>query len=125
MFNFIALSIIADFDTYIYSSYADCLKKMIDNETEDRPVLTIFHTTSYNCAVHEKSESKDEDGNQRAMVIRFNDRDWPNRIGYLYYKLCRSFFVSFYFYFTPYTVLVISLGWPIVYLRALQAEYET
>ena len=115
VFNFIALAIIADFDMYIYNSYSDCLKKMIDLENEQKPVLRILHTSSSQCKIHEKADSLDDDGNKRQMRIRFMDRTWQNKLAYTFYKFIRGFFVSFYFYFTPYFTLVLSLGFPIIY----------
>lgn len=112
VFNFIALSVIADFDDYIYESFADCLKELISYEGE--PILVIRHTTSKRCNKDELSIVKDEHGRLRPLRVNFSDRDFLGKICFIIYKMLRTFYVSFYFYFMPFLVIVISVSMPVL-----------
>jgi hypothetical protein len=104
VFNFIALSVIADFVNYIYESFADCLKELISYDGE--PILVIRHTTSKRCNKDELSILKDEHGRIRPLRANFSDRDFLDKVCYVIYKMLRTFIVSFYFYFMPFLAIV-------------------
>lgn len=76
----------------------------------------IHHTTSKNCGPEELSDVKDENGNYRKLRIMFKDRPCQNKVGICVYRILRIFFVSFYFYFLPFFVLLLSILIPQRYL---------
>ena len=108
VFNFIALSVITQFDDFIYESFEDCLKELVKHEGE--PILCTRHTTSRRCNKDELSIVKDDLGRLRPMRINFEDRELLNKVCYVVYKVMRTFYVSFYFYFMPFTTIVLSVG---------------
>jgi hypothetical protein len=112
--NFIAIAIIAEFDNYVYSSMRnEYCKKLISKNIAEK-ILVIHHTTSKRCGVEELSDVKDENGNYRKMKISFQDRDCSGKCAYLVYKVCRVYYVSFYFYFLPFTSVMLSILVPLV-----------
>ena len=112
-FNFVALAVIADFDEMCFDSVEDCLKKICPFEDEERALLVIQHTTSNACASREKSTVLDEDGNFRPLKVVFKQRSCGMKLAYLYYKAWRMWYVSFYFYFAPYSVVILSVAVPL------------
>ena len=112
--NFIAIAIIAEFDNYVYSSMRnEFCKKLITKNIAEK-ILVIHHTTSKRCGVNELSDVKDENGKYRKMKIIFQDRNCSGKCAYLVYKVCRVYYVSFYFYFLPFTSVMLSILVPLV-----------
>lgn len=89
--------------------------KHLVNERFTRKALVIYHTTSKKCKEHEKAKTLDEDGKHRKLKITMKDRGVTNGIFYLIYRLLRSFYVSIFFYFLPYSVVIISTLIPTLY----------
>lgn len=73
----------------------------------------VEHTTSKNCSDAEKSEVKDEDGLLKPLRVSYNSRSWPNRFLFVVYKLIRIYYVSLYYYFLPFSAIIISTLVPI------------
>jgi hypothetical protein len=113
--NFIAIAIIADFDNYVYASMRnENCKKLVEYKIAEK-VLIIHHTTSKRCGVDELSDVKDENGDYRKLKITFSDRTCAQKFSYSVYKGCRLFYVSFYFYFYPFTAVIFSIIIPLYY----------
>jgi hypothetical protein len=119
VYNFISLAIIADFDDYIFESFTDCLKTLIEENDEDQDqeqLLIISHTTSSMCAPSELSDEVDKKtGELRPLRISFASRTPGQKVGYMLYKTMKCFFVSFYFYFMPFLVFVILFWVPMAF----------
>ena len=49
------------------------------------------------------------------MKVSFKDRELMNKIFFVVYKIIKGFYVSFYFYFIPFTIILISAIVPIKY----------
>jgi len=114
VFNFIALAIIAEFDNYVYSSMKnESMKELIEKKFVKR-VLVIKHTTSKKCKEDEFSDNKDQDGNLRPLRVTFKSRALLNKVLFAVYKIQRSFYVSVFFYFLPFSSILISTILPIL-----------
>ena len=123
VFNFIALAIIAEFDRYFYMSIKnEPLKLLLERECTEK-LLIIQHTTSKKCKIHEKSDIKygieageNEDPDEyRPMKITFGSRTMCNRLLYIVYKFFKTFYVSIFFYFMPFSAILISTILPLEY----------
>ena len=115
VFNFIALAIIADFDNYIFKALRnESMKKLLYEDVKD-DILIKHHTTSKRAGVRELADVKDADGNLRLLKIQFRDRTYGNKILYLAYKCIRIWYVSCYFYFYPFLVIVGSVLLPLFF----------
>lgn len=112
VYNFIALAIISNFDDFIFESFIDILKELIESK---KPLLPILHTTSNNCLDFEKSEVRREDGTLYPLAVRFRDRSCGNKFNALVYRLFRSYYISIYFYFMPYFAILISIFLPQIF----------
>jgi len=113
--NFIAIAIIAEFDNFVYSSMRnEYFKKLIENSIAEK-VLIVHHTTSKRCGADDLSDVKDDNGDYRKLKISLMDRDCRSKIKFFIYKTCRWFFVSFYFYFLPFFVVILSCMIPTIY----------
>ena len=118
-FNFIALAIIADFDTLVYGSLRnESFKKLLDSSITDK-MFPITFTTSRKCKEHEFSTVLNEDGDLMPLRVFFAARGCVNKMCYLVYKACRIFYCGFYFYFMPFSVVVFSFLLPFA-----AAEYK-
>lgn len=108
VFNFIAVAIIAEFDNFVYLSMKkETFKKIItDNFAEQ--AFPIQRTTSKKCKDYEMTKEKDEDGNLIPLRISFESRSKCNKLKFIIYKICRSFYVSVFFYFAPFSVIILS-----------------
>ncbi len=114
VYNFIALAIIAEFDDFVYSSLRnESMKKLIEKEITEK-VLIIRHTTSKKCKEDELSTVLNEDGEFRPLKVTFKSRDGCNKCMYIAYKVMRTFYVSVYFYFMPFTTIVLTCVIPIM-----------
>lgn len=115
IFNFIALSILASFDNFVY----DSLKNESFKELVTRPfveaTLQIKHTTSKKCRPHEISDEIDEEGNPRPLRVMFEERPMSLKVLFVVYKAVRTFYVSVFYYFFPLSAVVISALLPVYY----------
>lgn len=119
VYNFIALAIIAEFDDFVYASLRnESMKKLIEKEVTER-VLVIRHTSSKKCKDNELSTVKDENGDFRPLKVKYGDREGTNKCMYSTYKCMRTFYVSVYFYFMPFSTIVLTCLIPIF------ASFET
>jgi len=114
VFNFIALAIIAEFDNYVYSSMKNESMKELVEKKFVKKVLVIKHTTSKKCKEDEYSDSKDQDGNLRPLRVTFKSRTLLNKVLFAVYKIQRSFYVSVFFYFLPFSSILVSTILPIL-----------
>lgn len=112
--NFIAIAIIAEFDNYVYTSMRnEYCKKLITKNIAEK-ILVVHHTTSKRCGENELSNVKDENGDFRKLKIRFQERNCGGKLAYMIYKVCRVYFVSVYFYFLPFTSVMLSILIPLL-----------
>jgi hypothetical protein len=115
IFNFTAIAIVAEFDNFVFESMKNESFKELIEEKFTKKVLIIKHTTSKKCKPHELSDEKDEYGEFRPLKVSFKDRETMNKVFFVVYKILKGFYVSFYFYFIPFTVILISAIVPILY----------
>ena len=116
--NFIAIAIIAEFDNYVYSSMRnEYCKKLIEKKISEK-VLIVHHTTSKRCGDNELTDVKDENGDFRKLRVKFSDRICQSKCGFILYKMCRMYFVSFYFYFMPFLSVMLSILIPLISEKA-------
>lgn len=114
VYNFIALAIIAEFDDFVFSSLRnECMKKLCESEFTEKIVI-IRHTTSKKCLPDELSTVRDENGNLRPLKITFGSRECANKCMYTIYKVMRAFYVGIYFYFMPFTTILLTCIIPIL-----------
>ena len=114
VFNFIALAIIAEFDNYVYESLRnESMKKLLDNEVNDK-ILVIRHTTSKRCKDNELSTVADENGDLRPLKVVYKNRSCLSKTLYCIYKVYRLLYVSLYFYFFPFSVIILSQLLPLL-----------
>ena len=115
IFNFTAIAIVAEFDNFVFESLKnESFKELLDEKFTEK-VLIIRHTTSKKCGQDELSSEKDEYDEFRPLRVNFKDRDLTNKIYFVVYKILKGFYVSFYFYFIPFTVILVSAIVPIKY----------
>lgn len=115
IFNFTAIAIVAEFDNFVFESLKnESFKELLDEKFTEK-VLIIKHTTSKKCGQDELSSEKDEYDEFRPLRVNFKDRDLMNKIYFVVYKILKGFYVSFYFYFIPFTVILVSAIVPIKY----------
>ena len=115
IFNFTAIAIVAEFDNFVFESLKnESFKELLDEKFTEK-VLIIKHTTSKKCGQDELSSEKDEYDEFRPLRVNFKDRDLTNKIYFVVYKILKGFYVSFYFYFIPFTVILVSAIVPIKY----------
>lgn len=113
--NFIAIAVISEFDNYVYASMRnECMKKIIEEREINEEIFVKHHTTSKRCGLEELSDQKDEKGNFRPLKVTFGSRGCGNKMLYIVYKLYRIFFVSVYFYFMPFIVVLLSILLPLM-----------
>jgi hypothetical protein len=106
--NFVSLVIIAEFDEYVFASMKDePFKLLVEREFTDK-VFEIQHTTSKKAGAEEQSTSLDGEGETRPLKVQFKKRTCGNATMYVLYKIFRAYFVSIYFYFLPFTSMLIG-----------------
>ena len=115
VFNFIALAIIAEFDNYVFGSMKNESFKELTEKDFTSKVLFIHHTTSKKCPVDELSQIKDEDGNFRLLRIKISDRTLSNAFCFFVYKFLRTFYVSVFYYFMPFSAILMSTITPLYF----------
>jgi len=114
VFNFIALAIVAEFDNFVFDSLkSESMKELIEKRFYKR-VMIINHTTSKKCKEGELSTEKDENDEFRPLRVSFASRTLLNKILFCIYKFMRSFYVSFFYYFLPFSAILISTILPII-----------
>jgi len=118
IFNFIALSILASFDNFVYESLKNESFKELISRPFTQETLKIKHTTSKKCQIHEVSDEIDEKGNARPLRVSFRLRTKGMKILFVIYKMIRTFFVSLYYYFFPFVCVIFSTLIPIYYREA-------
>ena len=112
--NFFVLTVITQFEQFIYSALGqDPFKTLLDDEVKDK-VFIIQHTTSNRVLPGELSKVKDEDGNYRPLQIKFGDRTPINKLLFVFYRICRAWYVSWYFYFQPFSVFILAVMIPLI-----------
>ena len=115
--NFIALAIIAEFDNFVYEALRnESMKKLLEPEVCEK-VLVISRTSSKKCKEGEMSKVEDENGDLLPLKITFGERSCGNKILYFSYKIWRAFFVSFYFYFLPFTTILLTCLIPLTTIK--------
>lgn len=115
IFNFIALSILAEFDNFVYDSLKNESFKELCEKSFYNATTRIQHTTSKKCDASEVSDELDENGEARPLCIFFAKRERCNKVLFVAYKVLRTFYVSVFYYFLPFTAIVISALIPIYY----------
>ena len=118
MENFVALSIVSEFDQMFFASMgAQSLKKLFYEEIRGK-ILVVQHTTSKRCKDNEKSSVIDDSkggGRYRPMRVKMEDRPCCNRCTFVWYKAVKCFYVCVYVYFFPILILEVSLYFPILF----------
>lgn len=122
VFNFIALAIIAEFDNFVFGSLKNESFKELTERKFTAKTLIIHHTTSKKCAETDLSEEIDKEGNPRPLRIIFASRTTLNKCLYVIYKFLRTFYVSVFFYFLPFTSIIISTLVPLYWRRYFVLE---
>ena len=113
VFNFIALAIVAEFDNFIFESLkGETMKELVEKKFYKR-LLVINHTTSPKRKDEELSTEKDENGDFRPLKLRFDARKPVNKLLFCIYKLVRAFYVSMFYYFLPFSAVILSTLLPI------------
>jgi hypothetical protein len=115
VFNFIALAIIAEFDNYVFYSLKNESMTLLIDEQFTKLCLVVKHTSSKKCGNNDLTDEKDADGNFRPIKIEFKARSWDNIVLFLAYKLIRIFYVSVFFYFIPFSAIMVSTLVPFLY----------
>lgn len=119
------MAIIAEFDNFVFSSLKnESFKKLNSPEFCER-VLVVKHTTSKKARDNELTDILNkETGEYRPLKVTFMGRDTLNKCLYLFYKLTRLFYVSIFYYFLPFSAVVISTLVPLLH-RASVIDYNT
>lgn len=113
VFNFIALAIINEFDKYVFASLKSETFKELTEREFCKNVFVINHTSSKKCNENELTEIKDENGDLRPLKITMDSRTLANKCLYVLYKIIRTFYVGLFFYFMPFSAIIISTLMPI------------
>lgn len=108
VFNFIALAIIAEFDNFVFASMKNETMRDLIEKPFTRQCLMYSHTTSKKAGTAELSDQKDDYGDFRPLRVSFGDRTCSNKLAYAVYKLMRTFYVAFFYYFIPFVAIVMS-----------------
>ena len=112
--NFIALAIVADFDDIVLQSMkSESYRLLMENQFIEK-ALIINHTTSKVASDFDLSDQLDEQGNKLPLKIRMKNRSCCNAVMYVLYKSFRIFYVSIFFYFGPFSVIILSTILPIL-----------
>jgi hypothetical protein len=114
VFNFIALAIINEFDKYVFASLKSETFKELTEREFCKNVFVINHTSSKKCSKNELTDIKDENGNLRPLRVTMESRTFANKCLFVLYKVIRTFYVGLFFYFMPFSAIIISTLFPIV-----------
>jgi hypothetical protein len=86
-------------------------------------VLVINHTTSKKCRDQELSKVYDEEeGEFRPLRVQYSQRDGCNKCNYVAYKIFRMFYISVFFYFLPFSVVILSTLVPLLFRHFVEFE---
>ena len=89
--NFISLSIISEFDNFVYGSLRKEKFKELLSEENQCKILQINFTTSITCHGGEDGDLTDlfdeDTGKQLPMKIRFQDRSFMNKLLFMLYRV--------------------------------------
>lgn len=114
VFNFIALAIIAEFDNFVYGSLKNESFKELTERKFAQYALVICHTTSKKCKDEEVTKELDKEDEPRPLKIKFMNRTLGNKILFSVYKFLRTFYVSLFYYFIPFSSVIISTLMPVL-----------
>ena len=116
IFNFIALAILCDFDGFVYESIKNESFKLLIEEEFVNYATQICHTTSRRCRDDELSTVKLPDSDEyRLLKIKFKDRGCDLKIMYVIYKIVKVQYSAVFFYFLPFTAVIISNVIPVLH----------
>ena len=115
VWHFVALTVISSFDNAFYTALGDDpMKNLIKNE-EYEDLYIIKTTTSSNASFNDE-ENKLEDPTcvgkngkritEGQIYVEFSKRTLDNRFLKCIYQFLRTFYVSVYFYFLPFILLL-------------------
>ena len=113
--NFIALAIIAAFDDFVYSSTAnEVLKKLLLSDVQS-DLCVVRHTTSKRAKERERVATRRPDEDEPPQLkITFKGRTRANKAKRVCYKALRLFYVSAYFYFEPFFIVLLAAWLPLL-----------
>ena len=77
--------------------------------------ISINERISINIKENELSDVKDENGDLRPLKVSISSRTFVNKLLYIVYKLLRTFYVSLFYYFMPFSAIIISTLFPIIF----------
>ena len=142
--NFMALVVIWDFGKFFYDAFNSKKEwKEILTEEAYEHMLVIQTTTSgnaretteesknsieYQLETHEKRWFRDRKKFRIPEHIRIDfwkDRSWKNRFFFVIFKVIRSFYVCFWYYFLPFSIIIGSYLVPYVAKKHIGDEPET
>ena len=111
--NFVAIEIVANFDEFVYSSMSEEPFKLLLEERFTTDAFRVSHTTSKKCREDEMSDVKMLNSEEyRPLKVRWIDRTPKFNFFRVIYFICRLYFVCFYFYFIPFTSVMLSCIFP-------------
>ena len=112
-----ALAIIADFDNFVFEAIShEPLKKLLGEETAQK-LARIQHTTSRACKETELSLVKGENDSIRPLRVTWKSRGCCNKSLFVVYRAFRCYYVSYYFYFQPFAVIISSIVLPLLFAK--------
>lgn len=78
VYNFLSLSIIGDFDNYIFDAFTVPMSPLCEHRQNKEEILIVNHTTSIRCDEKELSSVPldDESGTFRPLRVTFKSRSW-------------------------------------------------
>ena len=103
----------AEFDNYVFESLKNESMKVLVEKKFYKKVIVIRHTTSKKCREEELSTVKDENGDFRPLRITFQSRNLLNKLLFSLLKFMRAFYVSLFYYFLPFSAIIISTILPL------------
>lgn len=121
VFNFIALAVISEFDNYVFESLRhQPLKELVNEENRNKFLKISFTTSGKAVRIQEGGEASDQvDDFGETMGIKigfWRDRSCCNKLLMLQYRIFKSFFAGFYFYFYPMFSVVLTFLLPFIFM---------
>ena len=89
------------------------MKKLVEADITES-VLIVLHTTSKKCKETEMTAIQDENGNYRPLKVTFGSRTCANKCLYCVYKVLKCFYTSLFFYFLPFSTIILTCFIPII-----------
>lgn len=134
LMNFVALTVISSFDNAFYCALGDDPMKKINTDHNFNYLYKIKTTTSSYAALKHEAHKLDDPicvdkkGKQikgGQIYVDFKKRSWCNAILRCIYLIYRTFYVSVYFYFLPFILLLGSYYVPsYIQLAVKNGDYE-